>query len=67
MLAATIEHHKPSLGRTMEMGRSLAAILADNTCLLMRGHGAVVVGASIREAVLSPIYLEVSAVCITKA
>lgn len=50
-----------TLVRTMEMGRSLAATLADNTCLLMRGHGAVVVGASIQEAVISAIYLEVNA------
>ncbi|HUF72611.1 MAG TPA: class II aldolase/adducin family protein [Gammaproteobacteria bacterium] len=50
-----------TLVRSMEMGRSLAATLADNTCLLMRGHGAVVVGASIKEAVLSAVYLEVNA------
>lgn len=50
-----------TLVRTMEMGRSLAATLADNTCLLMRGHGAVVVGSSIEEAVLSAIYLEINA------
>lgn len=50
-----------TLVRSMEIGRSLAATLADNTCLLMRGHGAVVVGASIKEAVLSAIYLEVNA------
>lgn len=49
------------LVRTMEMGRSLARKLGDNTCLLMRGHGAVVVGASIKEAVLSAIYLEINA------
>ena len=50
-----------TLVRTMEIGRELAATLADNTCALMRGHGAVVVGASIKEAVLSAIYLEVNA------
>jgi HCOMODA/2-hydroxy-3-carboxy-muconic semialdehyde decarboxylase len=50
-----------TLVSTMEKGRDLAAALADNTCLLMRGHGAVVVGASIKEAVLSAIYLEVNA------
>lgn len=49
------------LVRTMEMGRDLAAALAHNTCLLMRGHGAVVVGRSVREAVLSAIYLEINA------
>ena len=50
-----------TLVRTMEIGRDLVATLADNTCLLMRGHGAVVVGASIKEAVLSAIYLEINA------
>jgi len=50
-----------TLVRTMEIGRNLAATLADNTCLLMRGHGAVVVGASVPEAVISAIYLEVNA------
>jgi ribulose-5-phosphate 4-epimerase/fuculose-1-phosphate aldolase len=50
-----------TLVRSMEIGRSLAATLENNTCLLMRGHGAVVVGASIKEAVLSAIYLEVNA------
>jgi ribulose-5-phosphate 4-epimerase/fuculose-1-phosphate aldolase len=50
-----------TLVRSMEIGRSLAAKLADNTCLLMRGHGAVVAGASIKETVLSAIYLEINA------
>ena len=50
-----------TLANSMEKGRDLAATLADNTCVLMRGHGAVVVGPSIRPAVLSAIYLEVNA------
>jgi ribulose-5-phosphate 4-epimerase/fuculose-1-phosphate aldolase len=50
-----------TLVRTMEIGRDLVQTLADNTCLLMRGHGAVVVGRTIQEAVLSAIYLEVNA------
>jgi HCOMODA/2-hydroxy-3-carboxy-muconic semialdehyde decarboxylase len=50
-----------TLVRSMDKGRDLAAALADNTCLLMRGHGAVVVGASIVQAVLSAIYLEINA------
>jgi len=49
------------LVRSMEMGRSLVETLGNNTCLLMRGHGAVVVGRSIKEAVLSAIYLEINA------
>jgi HCOMODA/2-hydroxy-3-carboxy-muconic semialdehyde decarboxylase len=36
-------------------------MLADNTCLLIRGHGAVVVGASVERAVLTAIYLTVNA------
>jgi ribulose-5-phosphate 4-epimerase/fuculose-1-phosphate aldolase len=49
------------LVRTIEQGRDLAATLGENTCLLMRGHGAVVTGGSIREAVLTAIYLQVNA------
>jgi ribulose-5-phosphate 4-epimerase/fuculose-1-phosphate aldolase len=45
----------------MEMGRDFAAFLADNRCALMRGHGAVTVGRSIREAVWISIYLEANA------
>ena len=40
------------LVRSLEQGRDLAATLANNTCALIRGHGAVVVGASIERAVL---------------
>ena len=49
------------LVRTIEQGRDLAATLAGNTCALIRGHGAVVVGASIERAVLTAIYLQVNA------
>ena len=49
------------LVRSIEQGRDLAAALADNTCVLIRGHGAVVVGASIERAVLTAIYLQVNA------
>ncbi len=49
------------LVRRIEQGRDLAATLADNTCLLMRGHGAVVVGTSIERAVLTAVYLQVNA------
>jgi HCOMODA/2-hydroxy-3-carboxy-muconic semialdehyde decarboxylase len=49
------------LVRSIEQGRDLAAMLADNTCLLIRGHGAVVVGASVERAVLTAIYLTVNA------
>jgi len=49
------------LVRTIEQGRSLATTLEANTCLLMRGHGAVVVGEDIPRAVLTSIYLQVNA------
>ena len=49
------------LVRTIEQGRDLAAALGDNTCLLIRGHGAVVAGASVERAVLTAIYLQVNA------
>jgi ribulose-5-phosphate 4-epimerase/fuculose-1-phosphate aldolase len=55
-----------TLVRTMEIGRDLVATLGSNTCLLMRGHGAVVVGATVKEAVLSAIYLEVNARILTQ-
>lgn len=49
------------LVRAIEQGRDLAATLADNTCVLIRGHGAVVVGESVERAVLTAIYLQVNA------
>jgi HCOMODA/2-hydroxy-3-carboxy-muconic semialdehyde decarboxylase len=55
------------LVRSIEQGRDLAAALAGNTCALMRGHGAVVVGASIERAVLTAIYLQVNADVLLKA
>lgn len=44
-----------------EMGRDLAAVLADHRATLMRGHGSTVVGDSIKEAVYTAIYLNVNA------
>jgi ribulose-5-phosphate 4-epimerase/fuculose-1-phosphate aldolase len=44
-----------------EMGRELASFLGPQRTALMRGHGAVVVGRSIRHAVFVSIYLEVNA------
>jgi ribulose-5-phosphate 4-epimerase/fuculose-1-phosphate aldolase len=49
------------LVRTIEQGRDLAATLGERPCVLMRGHGAVVAGASIQSAVLTAIYLQVNA------
>ena len=45
----------------MAMGRDLAVSLDSNRAALMRGHGCVVIGHSVREAVFSAIYLEVNA------
>jgi ribulose-5-phosphate 4-epimerase/fuculose-1-phosphate aldolase len=49
------------LVRTLKEGRDLAAALGKHTCLLMRGHGCVVTGATIPQAVLTAIYLQVDA------
>ena len=45
----------------MDQARDLAATLGANSAALMRGHGAVVVGGSLRDAVLTAIYLQVNA------
>jgi HCOMODA/2-hydroxy-3-carboxy-muconic semialdehyde decarboxylase len=42
-------------------GRALAQVLGDKTCVLMRGHGVVVVGPTIPHAVGRSVYLEVNA------
>ncbi len=49
------------LVRTMDQGRDLAATLGSNTCALMRGHGAVVATATLKQAVIAAIYLKVNA------
>jgi len=46
---------------TMDMARHLAGALADRPVVLMRGHGAVVAGASLREVVFNSIYLQLNA------
>jgi len=72
-MAATIGAHVPTwdiadhfgvtnlLVTSIEMGRDLAHTLGEGRCALMRGHGSVMVGASLREAVFSAIYLEINA------
>ena len=45
----------------LPMARDLAATLADRPVALMRGHGAVVAGGSLREVVFNAIYLELNA------
>lgn len=49
------------LVRTMDMGHDLAKALGDKRAALMRGHGCVVVGESLRLSVFSAVYLEVNA------
>jgi len=46
---------------TLEMGGDLANALGDRSVILMRGHGAVVVGASLREVVFNSMYLQLNA------
>src|SRR5262245_9351880 len=48
-------------------GRALAQVLGDKTCVLMRGHGVVVVGSSIPIAVGRSIYLDINAQVQTQA
>lgn len=55
------------LVRTMEHGRDLANTLGGNTCLLMRGHGAVVATATVQQAVLVAFYLQVNAQILLQA
>jgi ribulose-5-phosphate 4-epimerase/fuculose-1-phosphate aldolase len=45
----------------IEMGQSLARTLGDKKAVLMRGHGATVVGNSVRDAVHTSVYLQVNA------
>jgi len=51
----------------MEMGRDLAKSLGMRTVALMRGHGCVVVGRSLREAVFTSVYTEINARMLGKA
>ena len=46
---------------TMEQGRDLAKCLGAGRVALMRGHGCVVVGPNLKEAVMVSIYLQVNA------
>ncbi len=47
----------------MMMARDFAKSLGQHTSVLMRGHGSTVVGASLRLAVYTAVYLEVNARC----
>ncbi len=47
--------------RNRELGHALAAELGDHPVMLMRGHGSVAVGPSVRQAVFRAVYTEVNA------
>jgi len=49
------------LVETPELGKALAKALGSKPAILMRGHGAVIVGKSIIESVARSVYLEVNA------
>lgn len=53
--------------RTPALGRALAEAIADRPVALMRGHGATVVGKSLREAVFRAVYVEANAKIQTEA
>jgi len=46
---------------SIDLGRDLARCLENKTTILMRGHGATVVGGGLRDAVYTAVYLEVNA------
>ena len=45
----------------MEKGKDLARGMGDSNSVLMRGHGCVVVGGSIKQAVLNAVYFKINA------
>ena len=71
--AGRIGHHVPCwdihdnfgdtdlLVRNMDQGTDMAKTLGDNAAVLMRGHGATVVGDSLEDSVITSIYLQVNA------
>jgi ribulose-5-phosphate 4-epimerase/fuculose-1-phosphate aldolase len=55
------------LVRSAEQGADLAQALGNNTCILMRGHGATIAGRTLKEAVIGAIYLQLNAQVMTTA
>ena len=49
------------LVETLDQGRSMAAAMGGERCVLLRGHGATCCGASLREAVFVSVYLKENA------
>lgn len=54
-------YDEPDLITTMEQAEALARVLGDGKAVLMRGHGAVTVGASVEEVFAVSVYLEENA------
>lgn len=52
---------------SMDMGRDMARTLGDRPVSLMRGHGCIVTGSSIRASVFTSIYMEINAEMLFKA
>ena len=50
---------------TMDQGRDLAETVGTRRVALMRGHGCVVAGGSVKEAVMASIYLQVNALLLS--
>ncbi|HET7502046.1 MAG TPA: class II aldolase/adducin family protein [Kofleriaceae bacterium] len=55
------------LVKTPELGRALAKSLATHPAALMRGHGAVIVGSDVQQAVFRSVYLALNAQLQTQA
>ncbi len=55
------------LVRNLEQGKSLAKLLGNNAAALMRGHGCVVAGQTVRDAVRIAVYLMINARLQTEA
>ncbi len=51
-------YRKPGLITSMQQGEEVASTLCDNCAVLLRGHGDVVVGGSVRQTVLKAIALK---------
>jgi ribulose-5-phosphate 4-epimerase/fuculose-1-phosphate aldolase len=49
------------LVKTPELGKALAKSIGDHSAALMRGHGAVIVGSDIQQAVFRSVYTEMNA------
>jgi len=57
----TVRQDNDLLVRDRPLGAALAGALGKCNCVLMRGHGMTVVGASVREAVFRAVYTEMNA------